>query len=456
MTSTRSASSPLPPLASPDVRRDRRPGGGRRDAPQRRPDRSRRPRDPLRRAARDRQDVARADPRQGRQLHRPARRRRLRRLPVVRGHPRGRHPRPRRDRRGEQPRHRRRPRTSASVCRTRPASSSARSTSSTRRTRSRRTPGTRSSSRSRNRPTSSPSCSPRPSPRGFPAAILSRLQRYDVRRLTVPEIEGKLARILEADGRTADPAAIHLIARLAAGGMRDAESMLDQLLSSAPETIDERRVRDLLGLADAEAVDGFVDALVAATPRPGSPCSTGSRSGGVTPGSCSTRRSTRSGPGLVEGLTSGDGSATPGLADAARRLAAIDPDRAGVGGLRLQLELALFATGGPVSIPRAMATPPIDGVRPPVQRPTATTSQPAAPRPAPARPAPADPVEAPTASSTSPDAAAARRPSPDARRRQPTRRRRRRRRRPAARRPAAREGGQVEGRADVVPAGRRP
>ena len=71
-------------------------------------------------------------------------------------------------------------------------------------------------------------------PSGFPPAILSRLQRFDVRRLSVPEIEGKLARILAADGRDADPAAVHLIARLAAGGMRDAESMLDQLLSAAP------------------------------------------------------------------------------------------------------------------------------------------------------------------------------------------------------------------------------
>ena len=69
-------------------------------------------------------------------------------------------------------------------------------------------------------------------PSGFPAAILSRLQRYDVRRLTVAEIEGKLTRILVADGRNAEPAAVHLIARLAAGGMRDAESMLDQLLSA--------------------------------------------------------------------------------------------------------------------------------------------------------------------------------------------------------------------------------
>ena len=100
-------------------------------------------------------------------------------------------------------------------------------------------------------------------PSGFPPAILSRLQRFDVRRLTVAEIEGKLTRILAADGREADPGAVHLIARLAAGGMRDAESMLDQLLSAAPERIDEATVRDLLGLADAEVVEAFVDHLVA-------------------------------------------------------------------------------------------------------------------------------------------------------------------------------------------------
>jgi DNA polymerase-3 subunit gamma/tau len=94
-------------------------------------------------------------------------------------------------------------------------------------------------------------------PSGFPPAILSRLQRYDVRRLTVPEIEGKLTKILEADGRTIDPAALTMIARLAAGGMRDAESILDQLLSMTSDTVTEAAVRDLLGMADAAAVDGF-------------------------------------------------------------------------------------------------------------------------------------------------------------------------------------------------------
>jgi DNA polymerase-3 subunit gamma/tau len=62
---------------------------------------------------------------------------------------------------------------------------------------------------------------------GIRPAVLSRVQRFDFRRLTIPEIAGKLRTILDADGRTAEPEAIDLIARLAAGGMRDAESMLD-------------------------------------------------------------------------------------------------------------------------------------------------------------------------------------------------------------------------------------
>jgi DNA polymerase-3 subunit gamma/tau len=234
----------------------------------------------------------------------------------------------------------------------------------------------------------------------FPAAILSRLQRYDVRRLTVPEIEGKLARILEADGRTADPAAIRLIAQLAAGGMRDAESMLDQLLSSAPDTIDERRVRDLLGLADAETVESFVEALVAGDAATGIALLDGLEERGRDARILLDQAIDAIRARLVEGLASDGGRVTPGLADAARRLAVIDPDRAGVGGLRLQLELALFTSTGPVSLPAVAAAAPLDGARPPVQRPAATTSQPVAPRAEPAPPAPA-PVEASSPSAAS-------------------------------------------------------
>ena len=189
-------------------------------------------------------------------------------------------------------------------------------------------------------------------PQEFPPAIISRLQRFDVRRLTTDEIEGKLRRILDADGRTASPEAVHLIARLAAGGMRDAESMLDQLLSSSADALDEGRVRDLLGLADTETIDAFVDALVANDALPGiwlldaledrgrdlrgflDQVIEALRAGivGSDPKGARTNRS------VSHSVTA--------LAGAARRLAAIDPSRAGVGGLRLQLELALFPDSG--------------------------------------------------------------------------------------------------------------
>ena len=206
MTTTVAAPGPLPPLARPDVRRDRRPGGGRRDAPQRGPDRTG--------SATRSSSSGRAAP--ARRRSRGSSPRRVNctnlqdgdpcdALPVVR----------RRSARARaldlveidaaiEPRDRRHPRAPRAAATTPRPSSGARSTSSTRPTRSRRTPGTPCSSRSRSRPTSSSSCSPRPSRQDFPPAILSRLQRFDVRRLTVAEIEGKLGRILAADGREAD------------------------------------------------------------------------------------------------------------------------------------------------------------------------------------------------------------------------------------------------------------
>jgi len=257
-------------------------------------------------------------------------------------------------------------------------------------------------------------------PSGFPPAILSRLQRYDVRRLTIPEIEGKLARILDADGRSAEPAAIHLIARLAAGGMRDAESMLDQLLSSGDEAIDEARVRDLLGLADAEAVTGFVDALVSADAAAGMRLLDQLEERGRDVRAFLDQ--------VVDALRSellgalGDGGGVTArrpiaaLATVARRLAAIDPDRNAVGGLRLQLELALFAAAAapgaavapqPVAAkaaPAAATAAPDAANEPRPARParSAKSDQPpadvVAPAPAPAAPAePARNVELPTA-----------------------------------------------------------
>ena len=218
-------------------------------------------------------------------------------------------------------------------------------------------------------------------PSGFPPAILSRLQRYDVRRLTIPEIEGKLSRILEADGRTADPGAIHLIARLAAGGMRDAESMLDQLLSAGDAPIDETRVRDLLGLADAEAVTGFVDALVTGDVAAGMRILDQLEERGRDSRAFLDQVVDALRAELLESLGDGVTPARPvsALSAAARRLAAIDQDLIGVGGLRLQLELALFGAATPL---------PLTTTAVPVARPTPVVSAPPALKAAKKQPAP--------------------------------------------------------------------
>ena len=94
-----------------------------------------------------------------------------------------------------------------------------------------------------------------------PATIISRTQRFDFRRLSHELIAGKLTRIAEAEGATADPEALALIARLADGGMRDGESLLDQVLAYAGERVTAEAVREAVGLADEATIVALVDAL---------------------------------------------------------------------------------------------------------------------------------------------------------------------------------------------------
>ncbi len=96
-----------------------------------------------------------------------------------------------------------------------------------------------------------------------PPTIISRTQRYDFRRLATEVIAAKLTRITTAEGVEADPAALELIARLADGGMRDAESLLDQVMAYAGDHVVEASVREAVGLADEEAIGGLLDAYVA-------------------------------------------------------------------------------------------------------------------------------------------------------------------------------------------------
>ena len=228
-------------------------------------------------------------------------------------------------------------------------------------------------------------------PQDFPPAILSRLQRYDVRRLTVEEIEGKLERILMAESVTAEPAALRLIARLAAGGMRDAESILDQVLAAAGGTIDEASVRDLLGLADADAVGRLTGALVDGDAGAGIAvlAELDDRGRDVAVVLDQILDQVRAELAAAIG-PAGDPDRAAALSAAAHRLGAIDPERRGVGGLRFQLELALLDAA---TRPRAGA-PVGRQASAPAAAPAASTP---APRPAPTRAPEPDPKSVPSA-----------------------------------------------------------
>ncbi len=247
---------------------------------------------------------------------------------------------------------------------------------------------------------------------GIRPAVLSRVQRFDFRRMTVPEISGKLRTILEGDGRTAEPQAIELIARLAAGGMRDAESMLDQLLATDTGALTADRVREVLGLVDEETVEAFLGALVRCDAVAGIELLDGMEELGRDLGAFAEQAIERLRVALVASLGRGDpvGLAAAGpeaLGAAARRLASIDPRHPGPGGLRLQLELQLLAP--PEARPHSRLQPPVSIDRTAVAQPAASPppvalSRPAADehpsaRPTAGRKAPAEPAApAPAAS----------------------------------------------------------
>ena len=98
-----------------------------------------------------------------------------------------------------------------------------------------------------------------------PATVISRTQRHDFRRMSEATIVGKLTRIVATEGAEADDNALALIARLADGGMRDAESLLDQVLSfSSSNRLTADEVREAVGLADDAAIGVLIDAYLAA------------------------------------------------------------------------------------------------------------------------------------------------------------------------------------------------
>jgi DNA polymerase-3 subunit gamma/tau len=104
--------------------------------------------------------------------------------------------------------------------------------------------------------------------RKVPVTVLSRCQRFDLRRVSIAELTAHFARIAEQEGVPIAPEALALIARAADGSVRDGLSLLDQAIAQANpgETIAADMVAEMLGLADRASVFDLFEAVMAGKP----------------------------------------------------------------------------------------------------------------------------------------------------------------------------------------------
>ena len=103
-------------------------------------------------------------------------------------------------------------------------------------------------------------------PHKIPATILSRCQRFDFRRVTLAQIQQRLAQICEAEKIQVDPGALALVARAAEGSMRDALSLLDQVIAFAGTHVTVDAVRESVGLVEGQTLIGILQGVFARKP----------------------------------------------------------------------------------------------------------------------------------------------------------------------------------------------
>ena len=98
--------------------------------------------------------------------------------------------------------------------------------------------------------------------RRVPVTVLSRCQRFDLRRVEVPVLAAHFARIVAAEGATAEPDALALIARAAEGSVRDGLSILDQAIAMGAGAVKPADVRAMLGLADRGRIFDLLEQIL--------------------------------------------------------------------------------------------------------------------------------------------------------------------------------------------------
>ena len=104
--------------------------------------------------------------------------------------------------------------------------------------------------------------------RKVPVTVLSRCQRFDLRRVGVEDLVAHLGHITEQEQATADPEALALIARAAEGSVRDALSILDQAIAMGSGNVNSEAVRQMLGLADRGRIFDLLEQIFAGATAP--------------------------------------------------------------------------------------------------------------------------------------------------------------------------------------------
>ena len=101
----------------------------------------------------------------------------------------------------------------------------------------------------------------------IPITILSRCQRFDFAGIGMTGISERLKEIVAGEGMEADAEALEIIARRAGGSMRDAQSLLDQLLAFGGDKLTAEQVHRLLGTANEDRVAALAGAVLDHAPR---------------------------------------------------------------------------------------------------------------------------------------------------------------------------------------------
>ncbi len=105
-------------------------------------------------------------------------------------------------------------------------------------------------------------------PEKIPFTVVSRCQRHDLRRLPTDEIASRLREIAAAEHLAISPKSLLAVARAGDGSLRDALTLLDQILASGGTEVDDARVAAVLDLIDRRLLHSILEACVDGAPAP--------------------------------------------------------------------------------------------------------------------------------------------------------------------------------------------